>query len=459
MSFPRYPKYKDSGVEWLGEVPEHWEVTRAGSLGAFTSSGIDKKLVEGEVPVQMFNYLDVYKSNDKVLRYSASLMETTAPASKVDEHSVAEGDILLTPSSETRDDIGHAARVAEMPCPVVYSYHVIRLRLQHRQTAPYVTYALNAAPVRAYFEAVCTGTTRMVLVRDDLKNAPVAIPSPPEQAAIATFLDRETAKIDSLVAEQQRLIELLKEKRQAVISHAVTKGLNPDAKMKDSGIEWLDLIPAHWRAVPVKHLAAPGAKTFTDGDWIESPYITEQGVRLIQTGNVGIGVYKEQGFRYVTHETYEALRCTEVRPNDVLICRLDGPVGRACLVPDLGVRMITSVDNAILKVSPHASAAFVVAMMSSLPWLSWIDALCRVGGGFRLRVSRGQLGELRVPLPPRAEQDAIMDRISSHAESCNALADRAARAISLLQERRSALISAAVTGQIDVRGLTGSEAA
>ena len=182
-------------------------------------------------------------------------------------------------------------------------------------------------------------------------------------------------------------------------------------------------------------------------------------MRLIQTGNVGIGVYKEQGFRYVTHETYEALRCTEVRPNDVLICRLDGPVGRACLVPDLGVRMITSVDNAILKVSPHASAAFVVAMMSSLPWLSWIDALCRVGGGFRLRVSRGQLGELRVPLPPRAEQDAIMDRISSHAESCNALADRAARAISLLQERRSALISAAVTGQIDVRGLTGSEAA
>jgi len=229
--------------------------------------------------------------------------------------------------------------------------------------------------------------------------------------------------------------------------------------MKDSGIEWLDVMPAHWRAMPVKHLAAQGAKTFTDGDWIESPYITDEGVRLIQTGNVGIGVYKEQGFRYVTQETYEALRCTEVKPHDVLICRLDGPVGRACLAPDLGVRMITSVDNAILKVSPDVSAAFVVALMSSLPWLSWIDALCRVGGGFRLRVSRSQLGELRVPLPPRAEQDAIMERISSHAESCNTLAFKAASAISLLQERRSALISAAVTGQIDVRGLAGSEAA
>ena len=438
MSFPRYPKYKDSGVEWLGEVPEHWKVQRLKRCARLVTAKAEKR----SNPVALEN----------IEGWTGRLIPSESDY-QGDGTAFATGDILF---GKLRPYLAKV-HLATQPGEAVGDFHV--LRPDEGFDGHFAQYHMLT---REFIDMVDGSTYGSKMPRaswEFVGGMPMAVPPPAEQPAIATFLDRETAKIDVLIAEQQRLIELLQEKRQAVISHAVTKGLNPDVPMKDSVIEWLDLIPAHWRAVPVKHLAAPGAKTFTDGDWIESPYITEQGVRLIQTGNVGIGVYKEQGFRYVTHETYEALRCTEVKPNDVLICRLDGPVGRACLAPDLGVRMITSVDNAILKVSPHASAAFVVAMMSSLPWLSWIDALCRVGGGFRLRVSRGQLGELRVPLPPRAEQDAIMDRISSHAESCNALADRAARAIFLLQERRSALISAAVTGQIDVRGLAESEAA
>jgi type I restriction enzyme S subunit len=260
------------------------------------------------------------------------------------------------------------------------------------------------------------------------------------------------------VAEQRRLMELLKEKRQAVISHAVTKGLNPNAPLKPSGIEWLNDIPAHWRVVSFKHLARAGAKTFTDGDWIEAPYITSDGVRLLQTGNVGIGYFKEQGFRYVSEETFNELGCTEVKPRDVLICRLDGPVGRACLAPDLGVRMITSVDNAILKVADDVLPEFVVSLLSSVPWISWIDALCRVGGGFRLRISRSQLGEIRVPLPPLDEQQAIRDHLGSMGKEFDTLTAEAQRAIDLLQERRTALISAAVTGQIDVRGFAAAPA-
>ena len=276
MSFPRYPKYKASGVQWLGEVPEHWEVCRARQLGRFTSSGIDKKLVDGEQRVQMFNYLDVYRSESKVLKQCEELMWTTAPAEKVRDHSVRVGDILLTPSSETNDDIGHAAFISECGESVVYSYHLIRFRTEAEALAPFITYCFNALPIRSYFESVCTGTTRMVLVREDFQNAPFALPPLPEQTAIAAFLDRETSKIDALVAEQRRLMELLKEKRQAVISHAVTRGLPPeasakaglnpvssseasakkDAPLKDSGIDWLGQVPAHWEVLEVKRVSS-----------------------------------------------------------------------------------------------------------------------------------------------------------------------------------------------------------
>ncbi|MCA1771075.1 MAG: hypothetical protein LC652_14425, partial [Halomonas sp.] len=113
---------------------------------------------------------------------------------------------------------------------------------------------------------------------------------------------------------------------------------------KDSGVEWLGEVPAHWNVIPLRGTARQEPYSFTDGDWVESPFITDEGVRLIQTGNIGVGEYREQGFRYIAENTFEKLKCTEFRPNDVLICRLADPVGRACLAPDLDGRMITSVD-------------------------------------------------------------------------------------------------------------------
>jgi type I restriction enzyme, S subunit len=184
---------------------------------------------------------------------------------------------------------------------------------------------------------------------------------------------------------------------------------------------------------------------------VELPVITNEGVRLIQTGNVGVGIYKEQGFRYISNESFTELNCTEIAPNDVLICRLDGPVGRACLTPNLSGRMITSVDNTILKVRDAVSPHFVVYLLSSAPWLAWIDALCRVGGGFRMRISRTMLGNIRVPLPPFQEQVAIATYLDSETAKLDALVAKIKEAIERVQEYRTALITAAVTGKIDVR--------
>lgn len=209
--------------------------------------------------------------------------------------------------------------------------------------------------------------------------------------------------------------------------------------------KWLGEIPEHWEVRAIKHLARPGRKTFVDGDWIEIPYITEEGVRLIQTGNVGIGEYREKGFKYVSEETFHSLKCTEVEPGNVLICRLDGPVGRACLAPDLGVRMITSVDNTILKPAPEHDPRFIVYFLSCKPYLEWTQVLCRVGGGHRWRISRSMLGDLRVPVPPPTEQRQIASFLDRKTAAIDTLISKKQRLIQLLEEKRTALINQAVT--------------
>jgi type I restriction enzyme S subunit len=232
-------------------------------------------------------------------------------------------------------------------------------------------------------------------------------------------------------------------------------------KYRDSGVEWLGVVPAHWTTTCLKHLARAGADTFIDGDWIEAPYITTNGVRLLQCGNVGTGVFEEQGFRYVSEDTFRSLNCTEVEPLDVLICRLQSSrtilAGRACLAPALGVKMITSVDNCIFKPSAECDPRYIVYLLSTTEYLSYIEVVAR--GGTRDRISRSMLGNLAVKVPPASEQSAIATFLDNETAQSAALIAEADRAIGLLQERRTALISAAVTGKIDARGIAAQDAA
>lgn len=217
--------------------------------------------------------------------------------------------------------------------------------------------------------------------------------------------------------------------------------------MKDSGVEWLGEIPSHWDVTHVKRVATNKTLSFVDGDWIESPYITESGVRLLQTGNIGVGEYREQGYRYISEETFNELGCTEVFPNDVLICRLAEPVGRACLAPDLGARMITSVDVCILRPNTDFDATFVVYFLSSSAYLDWLEALAR--GSTRSRISRTMLGNTEIVSPPLAEQRAIAAYLDRETAKIESLIGETEALNALLLEKRVALISQAVTKGLD----------
>ena len=239
-----YPAYKDSGVEWLGEIPAHWEVKRLKSFATVQLSNVDKKSAEGQDAVRLSNYVDVYY-NERIDN-GIDFMPATATTEQIRRFSLRTGDVLITKDSETWTDIAVPAVVSEDLPGVLCGYHLAHIRPDGHCDGRFLSRVFAAVGPRDQYHIAANGITRFGLTGDSIRAGVFAFPPLPEQRAIAAFLDRETAKIDALVAKKERLIELLQEKRTALISHAVTKGLDPDVPLKDSGVEWLGKIPAHW---------------------------------------------------------------------------------------------------------------------------------------------------------------------------------------------------------------------
>lgn len=236
---------KDSGIAWIGEIPKGWEVRKMRTLGTFSASGIDKLVNPNESLVRIINYVDVYNNTKHELRKKDYMM-VSASDEKITEHQVKIGDIILTPSSETVDDIGVSSVVMEELPNTAYSYHVLRFRSKDILNLSFKKYLTNNRFIAQYFSSRCNGTIRKTVSREIFKECPILLPPLPEQQKIAEFLDRKCGEIDELVALQEKMIEELKAYKQSVITEAVTKGLNPNAPMKDSGIAWIGEIPEHW---------------------------------------------------------------------------------------------------------------------------------------------------------------------------------------------------------------------
>ena len=212
---------------------------------------------------------------------------------------------------------------------------------------------------------------------------------------------------------------------------------------KDSGVEWLNSSPAHWSSAPIKYLALATNSLFLDGDWIESKDISDDGVRYITTGNVGEGLYKEQGSGFITENTFSKLNCTEVFEGDILISRLNNPIGRACLVPDLGYKTVTSVDNVIFRTDKYYNRKYLVHLFSSKDYFQHTGNLAR--GTTMQRISRGLLGNIRIPVPTPSEQAVIAAFLDHETAKIDNLIEKQQQLIELLKEKRQAVISHAVT--------------
>jgi len=433
VSFPRYPKYKESGVEWLGEVPEHWQVEPL--YGTVTERAESN---EGMVEENLLSL-----SYGRIVRKDITSNDGLLPESFETYQIVRPGDVVFRLTDLQNDKRSLRSALVEETGIITSAYLAVTPISANSRFMSYLFRSYDTAKV---FYSM-GGGLRQSMKFADLKRMPTVLPPTTEQIQIAAFLDRETAKIDGLVAEQQRLMELLKEKRQAVISHAVTKGLNPDAPMKPSGVEWLGEVPAHWE---VTRMAAVFGE------------VAEQGLDALPILSVSI---------------HDGVSDDELADEDVdrKVTRSDDRTKYKRVMPgDLVYNMMRAWQGGFgtVTVEGMVSPAYVVARPRGRVRTQYIEHLLRTAQAveqmrrhsrgitdFRLRLYWDEFKNLGALLPPLVEAEAICREIETMDDEFAALVSASERSIRLLMERRAALISAAVTGQIDVRHLAQEAAA
>ena len=443
MSFLRYPKYKVSGVEWLGEVPAHWEVVKVRWLCEI------KKRIVGELG------FDVLSITQKGIRVKDTESNDGQLSMDYTKYQLVEvGDFAMN-HMDLLTGYVDLSSIVGVTSP---DYRVFSIRDPSVCHPKYVLYLLQNGYLNKVFFAFGQGSSqlgRWRLHTDQLNDFWFPLPSPEEQCAIATFLDNETAKIDALVAEQEKLIALLQEKRQAVISHAVTKGLDPSVTMKDSGVEWLGEVSVHWEVCALRRVIAAIEQGWSPECYAREAEEQEWGV--LKAGCLNGGNFRPSENKALPPELPPE-EAYEVRVGDVLMSRASGSpelVGSTALVKATRERLMLSDKIFRLKLKEFVNAAFFVAALNSRPLRIQIENALSGGNGMANNLPQSSLLTFAMAVPPLAEQATITVFLEQETAKLDTLTAEARSAITLLQERRTALISAAVTGQIDVRGLTG----
>jgi type I restriction enzyme S subunit len=418
VGYQIYPEYINSGVAWIGNVPKHWVPIR------FKHRLLEKKKVSN-------SGLDA--GSISFGRVIFKVAENLAPETKASYQEVLAGEFLINPLNMNYDLL--SLRTALSAIDVVVSTGYIVIRSEDDLVKRYVRWLLQAFDV-AHMKTLGSGV-RQTINYLDIGNSFFYEPPKEEQQKIAQFLDHETAKIDTLIEKQQQLIRLLKEKRQAVISHAVTKGLNPSAPMRDSGVEWLGEVPEHW-----------GVKRFKNIFKIRKRISGELGYDVLSITQKGIKVKdieSGEGQLSMDYSKYQF-----VDKGDFAMNHMDLLTGFVDISKYVGV---TSPDYRVFTLEeknsvPQYFLAFLQMGYINKLFFPFGQGAAHIG---RWRLPTEAFNEFLAPCPPKAEQAGIAEFIIKNLEQMAALEDKAKIGIALMKERRTALISAAVTGKIDVR--------
>jgi type I restriction enzyme S subunit len=418
VRFAPYREYRDSGIEWLGAIPALWEVTKLKRVCtlAYGEPLASDSRVDGEV--------EVFGSNGAVGVHDKA--NTLAPC-------------LVIGRKGSFGKVNYSAQ------------HVFAI-----DTTFYVDGRFTTASLRWLFYVLqwtrLDSTSRDSAIpgldRHDAYDRIVVLPSVEEQSAIANSLDRQTAKIDALVEKKERLIELLQEKRSALITHAITKGLDPNVPMKDSGIEWLGRIPAHWQVKRLWHLT-PSDRRIMYGIVLPGPNV-ERGVPIVKGGDVSPERLRLEVLNRTAAEIEAGYARSRLRGGD-LVYAIRGSIGEVATVPDALEGANLTQDAARVAYTPATYGPWLLYVLKSAVVFAQLEAGA-LGATIR-GVNICDLKRASIPVPARVEQEAIATVLERERAKIDPLIAKVQEAIERLKEYRAALISAAVTGKIDVRGV------
>ena len=445
--YQQYAEYKDSGVEWLDVIPSHWVMSKIKYIAPFQvgwtpPTGNDSNFI-GENIWANISDLRGKVINDTVKRISdkaakEASMDITPKGSLLYSFKLSVGSVSFA-GCDMYTNEAIASFTSNSLLPLEYLYYVLpKFLIENASTNIYGARILNQELIR---------------------NAIILKPTYDEAKIIANFLDHETAQIDTLIEKQQTLIQLLKEKRQAVISHAVTKGLSPDAPMKDSGVEWLGEVPEHWVVLRLKHLIS----SLDSGCSVNAADIPaqENEIGVLKTSCVYTRAFRVEENKTVFKEDLSRVKCP-IRKGAIIISRMNTPdlVGASAIIgvdadniflPD---RLWQTNFNNDFDLVPD----FLAYFMTIKGFRNQISLAAEGASSSMQSISKEDYLSINCILPPIKEQQEIIKHIEEMQSKFNDLVENAEQAIQLMQERRTALISAAVTGKIDVRGWRVSDA-
>ena len=431
-----YTAYKPSGIDWLGDIPKHWDVRRLSNIVDMRVSNVDKHVKDDELPVRLCNYVDVYK-NDRITD-DVFFLPATASSSEIARFRLRVGDVLITKDSETWNDIGVPALVDYAADDLICGYHLAMLRpLKKVLNGGYLLRLLQEAHLASQFHVSANGVTRYGLSHTAIKSVCLPLPPLAEQRAIVRYLDRADERIQRAISAKERLIELLTEQRNAVIHQAVTRGLDPNVRLKDSGVEWLGDVPEHWDVRRAKYFYGEVDERSTTGieELMSVSHITGVTPRkssvtmFLAESNIGYKVCRRGDIAINTMWAYMAA---------LGVAWQEGIVS-----PSYGVYR------------PRSASTFNPRYVDPLLRTETYKAeyLRRSTGitSSRLRLYSDQFLGIPLLCPPATEQANIVRYLDKATAAIDAAVANAERQIDLLGEYRTRLIADVVMGQMDVR--------
>lgn len=426
-----------------------WAARRLRDVAQLRVSNVDKHVKDGEIPVRLCNYVDVYK-NERITE-RLSFMRATATRDELERFRLRCGDVLITKDSEIWTDIGVPALVEHEADDLVSGYHLALLRPRQSLSGAFLLRAFQSSDVAHQLHVAATGVTRYGLSHASIKSVILPVPPLADQAAIVRFLDHADRRIRRAIRAKQKLITLLNEQKQAVIHRAVTRGLDPNVGLKPSGVDWLGDVPDHWeirrlRRVTLVRCDGPF------GSGLTSAHYVDDGVRVVRLQNIGHAEFNGANRAFVSDEHYETLGDHGVNAGDVLVAGLGDsshPAGRACVAPgDIQPAMVKADCFRFRLDTGQADPLFVALQLTATA----VDASAVLGSGAtRQRINLQSASSRPLAMPRLAEQRRIAEFASTRSDQVLQAASAIEAELNLLREYRIRLITDVVAGKLEVR--------